>query len=52
MAGWLEGIRIALVLSLVLIAWAAIEQAHSVGPRFVVVMSYVNCGKWSDASAC
>ena len=31
MAGWVEGIRGALVLGLVLIAGAAIEQVHSVG---------------------
>ena len=33
MAGWVEGIRRALVLGLVLIAWTAIEQAPSVGPQ-------------------
>ena len=32
MAGWLEGIRRALVLGLLLIAGTAIEQAPSVGP--------------------
>ena len=33
MAGWVEGIRRALVLGLVLIAGTAIEQAPSVGPN-------------------
>ena len=33
MAGWVEGIRRALVLGLVLIAGTAIEQATSVGPQ-------------------
>ena len=35
MAGCGEGIRRALVLGLVLIAWTAIEQALSVGPLFI-----------------
>ena len=33
MTGWVEGIRRALVLCLVLIAGTAIEQAPSVGPH-------------------
>ena len=32
MAGWVEGIRRALLIGLVLITGTAIEQAHSVGP--------------------
>ena len=38
MAGWVEGIRRALVLGLVLIAGTAIEQAPSVGPPSVVLI--------------
>ena len=38
-AGCVEGIRIALVLGLVLIAGAAIEQAPSVGPILCIIIS-------------
>ena len=39
MAGWVEGIRRALVLGLVLIAGTVIEQAPSVGPPGILVCS-------------
>ena len=41
MAGWVEGIRRALVLSLVLIAGTAIEQALSVGPPLKMFNQYI-----------
>ena len=39
MAGWVEGIRRALVLGLVLIAGTPIEQAPSIGPLHSLVVS-------------
>ena len=43
MAGWVGGIRRALVLGLVLIAGTAIEQARSVGPQYYVLYVLFKC---------
>ena len=42
MAGWVEGIRRALVLGLVLIAGTAIEQAPSVGPPLSFFILFIS----------
>ena len=41
MAGWVAGIRRALVLGLVLIAGTAIEQVPSIGPKQIGVNSSI-----------
>ena len=42
MAGWVEGIRRALVLGLVLIAGTAIEHAPSIGPRLLLLVCFMS----------
>ena len=44
MAGWVEGIRRALVLALVLIAGNAIEQAPSVDPHQMSIIIIIIAG--------